>query len=318
MQTVRKLSRPSVTEPAPSAPSWAVTTYFSSWIRRVSTTPAYRSRDSERDGSQSGPLWIEWPREDVVPLRQTQGYHDLSNGITIDRPRSLVATVVERLRQAIIDAELALGSELSEAGLASMLGVSRTPIREALTILQQQGMVNIIPQRGTYVFFPTEQDIIDLCEYRIVLESRAISFAMARHRDETTMQLERALDMMDRARADGDPVAYSRADTVFHEAFIRNCRNRYLQEGFEQVAGQIATLRTHLSVPIAGAQDRSYVHHREIVEAFKNGDILAIDAVLTDHILSTRKSYIEAMQEGLIKPPAAAVRVPAGLGRFSS
>lgn len=132
----------------------------------------------------------------------------MSGAITIDRPKSLVATVVDRLRQAIVDAELTLGSELSEAGLASMLGVSRTPIREALTILQQQGMVNIIPQRGTYVFFPTEQDIIDLCEYRIVLESRAVSFAMARHRGETTTQLELALEMMERARADADPVAY--------------------------------------------------------------------------------------------------------------
>ena len=91
--------------------------------------------------------------------------------LTIDRPRSLAATVADRLRQAIIDADLALGSELSEVGLATRLGVSRTPVREALTLLQQQGLVNIIPQRGTYVFFPTEQDIIDLCEYRIVLES---------------------------------------------------------------------------------------------------------------------------------------------------
>lgn len=233
--------------------------------------------------------------------------------LTINRPRSLAATVADRLRQAIIDAELALGSELSEVGLATRLGVSRTPVREALTLLQQQGMVNIIPQRGTYVFFPTEQDIIDLCEYRIVLENRAVSFSMARHREETIAQLRAALEIMEQARADGDAVAYSRADTLFHEAFIHNCRNRYLQEGYAQVAGQISTLRTHLSVPIAGAQERSYLHHRQIEEAFSNGDILAIDAILTDHILATRRSYIEAMQGGILKAPArieaAAIRL---------
>lgn len=226
--------------------------------------------------------------------------------LTIDRPRSLAATVADRLRQAIIDAELALGSELSEVGLATRLGVSRTPIREALTLLQQQGLVNIIPQRGTYVFFPTEQDIIDLCEYRIVLENRAVSFSLARHREETIAQLRSALETMDKAREDGDAVAYSRADTLFHEAFIRNCRNRYLQEGYAQVAGQIATLRTHLSVPIAGAQERSYQHHRQIEEAFRHGDILAIDGILTEHILATRRSYIEAMQGGLLKAPGRA------------
>ena len=227
----------------------------------------------------------------------------MSLEVAIDRPPSLATTVADRLRQAIIDAELALGSELSEAALAAKLGVSRTPIREALTLLQQQGMVNIIPQRGTYVFFPTEQDIIDLCEYRIVLENRAVSFSMARNRDETVAQLGSALKMMERAREVGDAIAYSRADTVFHEVFVRNCRNRYLQEGFAQVAGQISTLRTHLSVPIGGAQERSYIHHRQIEEAFRKGDILAIDGILTEHILATRQSYIEAMQNGIIKAP---------------
>ena len=111
----------------------------------------------------------------------------MSLEVAIDRPPSLATTVADRLRQAIIDAELALGSELSEATLAAKLGVSRTPIREALTLLQQQGMVNIIPQRGTYSFFPTEQDIIDLCEYRIVLENRAVSFSTAQNRDETVV-----------------------------------------------------------------------------------------------------------------------------------
>jgi DNA-binding GntR family transcriptional regulator len=227
----------------------------------------------------------------------------LSLEVAINRPPSLAATVAHRLRHAIIDAELALGSELSEAALATKLGVSRTPIREALTLLQQQGMVNIIPQRGTYVFFPTEQDIIDLCEYRIVLENRAVSFSMVRNRDETIAQLRSALKMMERAREVGNAIAYSRADTVFHEVFVRNCRNRYLQEGFAQVAGQISTLRTHLSVPIVGAQERSYIHHKQIEEAFRNGDILAIDGILTEHILATRQSYIEAMQNGIIKAP---------------
>lgn len=223
-----------------------------------------------------------------------------SSDLSISRPRSLAVTVAERLRQAIIDAELALGAELSEASLAAKLGVSRTPVREALSLLQQQGLVAIIPQRGSYVFFPTEQDIIDLCEYRIILEQRAVSFSMARQRDATLSDLRSAIAMMDQARADHDPVAYARADTLFHETFIRNCRNRYLQEGYAHVSGPISTLRTHLSVPLAGAQERSYLHHIEITEAFAAGDILSIEQVLTEHILSTRKSYVTALQDGLI------------------
>ena len=221
-------------------------------------------------------------------------------GLAVERPPSLTATVADRLRQAIIDAELPLGSELSEVGLAAMLGVSRTPVREALTMLQIQGMVHIVPQKGSYVFFPTEEDLVELCEYRIVLESRAVGFALARRRDEALAMLGAAQEAMASARERGDAVAYARADTRFHEAFIRNCRNRYLQDGYALVAGRIATLRTHLSVPRPDVQERSFLQHREMVQAFAAGDVLALESTLVAHILATRQSYIRALQEGFI------------------
>lgn len=223
--------------------------------------------------------------------------------LTIHRPPSLTAAVVERVRQAIIDSELPLGSELSELGLAKMLGVSRTPVREALSMLQLQGMVTIAPQRGTFVFLPNEQDILDICEFRIVVELKALSFALARRRDATLAGLREAFAEMEAARAAGDPIAYSRADTHFHEAFISNCRNRYLEDSYKLAAGKIATLRTHLSGPLAGVQDRSYVEHRDILEAFARGDVMGIEPVLTRHILNTRESYLTALQQGLIRAP---------------
>lgn len=222
------------------------------------------------------------------------------SGMTINRPRSLVATVAERLRQGIIDAEIALGSELSEAGLAETMGVSRTPIREALSLLQQQGLVVIIPQKGSYVFFPTEQDIIDLCEYRLLIENGAVSFAMTRNHGATLKMLEESVSDMKAARDAGDPVAYTRADTTYHEAFLKNCENRYLQNGYTLVAGKIATLRTHLSIPLAGVQDRSFVHHLQIIEEFEKRKLAAIEAILTEHILATRTSYLLALQQGLM------------------
>ncbi len=218
--------------------------------------------------------------------------------LNIDRPISLALTVAERLRQAIIDAEIALGSELTETGVAAMLGVSRTPVREALSLLQQQGLVSVQPQRGSYVFLPTEQDIIDLCEYRVVLEQRAVQLSMARQHDETLADLREAIAAMEAARAGNDPVAYSRADTQFHESFIRHCRNRYLQEGYAHVSGPISTLRTHLSVPVPGAQENSYVHHRQIAEAFAAGDVPLIESILSEHILATRQSYLTVLKDG--------------------
>lgn len=223
--------------------------------------------------------------------------------LAVERPRSLTATVVARLRQAIIDAELPLGSELSEVGLAASLGVSRTPVREALALLQLQGMVHIVPQKGSYVFFPTEEDLVELCEYRIVLEARAVSFALARRRDATIPMLQEAVDAMVAARAADDAVAYARADTRFHEAFIKNCLNRYLEEGYALVAGRIATLRTHLSVPIREVQERSFLQHQEMVQAFAAGDVLTLESILVGHVLATRQTYVRALQQGLIRLP---------------
>lgn len=229
-----------------------------------------------------------------------------TNLMNIDRPRSLAQTAADRLRQAIIDAEIDLGAELSEVGVATMLGISRTPVREALSLLQQQGLVTILPQRGTQVFLPTEQDVIDLCEYRIVLEQRAVHFSLLRNRAALLADLDAAIAGMEAARAATDPVAYSRADTQFHESFIRNCGNRYLQEGYAHVSGPISTLRTHLSVPVPGAQETSYSHHLQIAEAAAAGDLLLIEKILNEHILDTRRSYLMVMKEGRFGSAAAA------------
>lgn len=218
----------------------------------------------------------------------------------IKRPKSLTDLATERIRQAIIDAELPLGGEISELTLAEDLGVSRTPIREALSILQGQGMVTVVPQRGSYVFFPTEQDLVDMCEYRIIIETRAVMFAMGRMREATIESMATAMDAMRSARQNGDAIAYSRADTAFHDSFFRNCNNRYLQEGHALVAGKFATLRTHVTAPLPGEQDRSFVEHGEIFDNFVRGDAAAIEPILTTHILRTRQSYLSALKMGAI------------------
>src|SRR6516225_7113406 len=79
---------------------------------------------------------------------------------------SLTERVTERLRQAILDGEVELGDVLSEDKLATILGVSRSPVREAFAILEQQGLIDVRPQRGSFVFLPSPEDTQNLCEFR--------------------------------------------------------------------------------------------------------------------------------------------------------
>lgn len=81
--------------------------------------------------------------------------------LRVEQPKSLVTIVEERLRNAIIDAEMGFGESLSEEALSEALGVSRTPVREALARLQLQGLVTIVPKKGTFVFAPTEEDVAE-------------------------------------------------------------------------------------------------------------------------------------------------------------
>lgn len=97
--------------------------------------------------------------------------------LTIEHPKSLASIVEERLRAAIVNAELKFGQALPEGALA--LGVSRTPMREALTRLELQGLVIIVPKRGTFVFKPTVSDVKQLATFRLILRDGRIGTVLS-------------------------------------------------------------------------------------------------------------------------------------------
>lgn len=224
--------------------------------------------------------------------------------LALNRGPSLAVAAAEKIKQAIIDREIPLGGELSEVKLAEQMGVSRTPVREALNILQLQGLVVIVPQKGSYVFFPTEDDVIELCEYRIAIEQKAVYFAISRGREAALTELSDVITGMELARAQRDDVAYWRCDTEFHKVFIRHSGNRYIQEAYNLVEGKIATLRSHFSGPLEGVQDRSFNEHKLLRKAFERGDMVELDSLLVKHIRDTREAYILSLQRGLAGPEA--------------
>jgi DNA-binding GntR family transcriptional regulator len=96
----------------------------------------------------------------------------------LQRPRSLTAMAKQEIREAIIDGRMAFGKQLSESALASNLGISKTPVREALLQLKLEGLVDIAPQWGTFVFSLTEEQVREMCRFREVIETAALGPAM--------------------------------------------------------------------------------------------------------------------------------------------
>jgi len=205
------------------------------------------------------------------------------------RPGSLTTQVTERLRNAILDAEFKLGEALSEDKLATALKVSRTPVREALTALQLQGLIHIQPQRGSFVFMPSVADLAELCEFRCIIEVQALHLCFAHSRKAMLAQMRSASSAMAAARAAKDPLASARADSAFHESLLGNCQNHYLTEAYRLASGKVSALRAHSST--ANVRTAANVEHEQIIKAVARNDLPAAEAILTDHILKMRQRY---------------------------
>jgi DNA-binding GntR family transcriptional regulator len=217
--------------------------------------------------------------------------------LALTRPQTLVHAVAERLHQAIIDAELKLGEVLSEDGLATSFGVSRTPVREALSLLQLQGLIEIAPQRGSFVFRPTVEDIERLCEFRVALETSVAPLAAARAHTATMAALEERLARIERSFRSRDGIGYLTSDDSLHHALFEHCGNSYFQTAYALIASKAAALRTNLAADRFADQEVSLGEHRLIVQYFRAGDLRALTSLLATHIERTRRTLVEAFEQ---------------------
>ena len=202
---------------------------------------------------------------------------------------SLTARVTERLRRAILDGELELGDALSEDKLATTLGVSRSPVREAFTALEQQGLINVRPQRGSFVFLPTKEDTENLCEFRRMIEIEAMRLAMQRKRDETLAVMKTAATEMQEAIMSGNNLRSAGADTDFHSVAIENSGNPYLINAYRLVSGKVAALRAHRSM--LPTRSTASAEHFAIIEKVEADDVPGALDALSTHILKMAERY---------------------------
>ena len=189
---------------------------------------------------------------------------------------------------------------LDERQLSQDLGVSRTPIREAMTVLEQEGFVRSVPRRGIYVVRKTKREVIEMITVWAAIESLAARLATARA---TAPELEalRAL-----AEFDGDPAAhiseYSQTNMEFHKAIIR-------MGGCELMSGLTDNLFIHMRAirAVTMRQDnratRSVVDHLNIVEALEARDTALAERLVREHTLGLA-AHVEKFGDFIDNPPA--------------
>lgn len=175
------------------------------------------------------------------------------------------ARIVDLIRARIVSGELALGQMLSDKELALVYQTSRTPVREALLELRSAGLVVTYPQRGTYVFDPTPQDIKEICQMRGLLESGALRIAAATALGSLVMELNKTVAHMAFAIEAGDFGKVEELDTQFHETMVSLCGNARLISAYRQISDQVRVLRHRLPARRQRVAD-ALAQHRRIVD----------------------------------------------------
>jgi len=203
----------------------------------------------------------------------------------IPPPQSLMELTAERIRDAIIQGELPLGSKVSEQKLADMLQISRSPVRKALALLQSEGLVRVLPKRGSFVFAPDEKTVKDLCDHRAALETACLKFAIERNPDALIGGLRQGLDQMQQAIAQNESTAYSQADLRFHRTIIQSSDNQSMAKVYDTTIGPLMALRTHFFTEMNASLNRSMAEHATLLAACANKDVTRALAVVTQHVL---------------------------------
>ena len=159
-------------------------------------------------------------------------------GMRIHKSALLVDQVSEVLTNAILQGTLKSGEKLTETRLQEQFNVSRTPLREALRVLEKRGLVEILPRRGAYVKKISRKHVEDNFPVRAVLEGLAAKLTMIRKDPQVIKSLKKAQAGMERAVAENNPSAYTTYHMDFHESYIQGSGN-------EELIALISRVRMH-------------------------------------------------------------------------
>ena len=222
--------------------------------------------------------------------------------IKLDSYQPLREVVCESLRDAIRKGILKPGQRIMEIKLAEELGVSRTPVREAIRKLELEGYVVMMPRRGTYVADMSIRDINEIFEIRTALESLSNGLAAEHITEDELEHLQRLLvviggyikeyeDGPDREAAMDKIV---KTDIEFHDLLYHAARNNRLVGIISNLRDQLTRFRT-LSMSYPGRLEATLDEHREIVETIANGDGCAARKAAVHHMENSEKTLLKAM-----------------------
>lgn len=198
---------------------------------------------------------------------------------------TLTDSVAASLRSAIFGRTLRPGERIPEAHFASKLGVSRAPVRDALAVLLQEGLVNR-DQRGAVVAQLTRTDVDEISQLRLALERLAVSLSIRNATDEHLTALNENIRRTSQATAVGEA---GELDLKFHELLVRAAKNRRLLESWLALRGQIRLLLLQMDQDDAKYPRHTAMAHRRVLKAMRARDEKLAIRLLTRQLENTHR-----------------------------
>lgn len=204
--------------------------------------------------------------------------------------------VFNTLRQAILRGELKPGERLMEIALSHRLGVSRTPVREAIRMLEQEGLVIMIPRKGAQVAEISQQDLIDVLEVRIGLEEIAVRFACQRMTEEELEELGQAVKEFEKAMQEDDLGELASADVKVHEVIYRGTHNQRLVQIISNIREQIYRYRVEYLKDVESRRtlvEEHYAVYRALAERNQEQAVKEIGV----HIQNQQNAILRSLEQ---------------------
>ena len=192
----------------------------------------------------------------------------------------------DSIRDAILQGSLRPGERLVESAIAAQLNLSRGPVRDGLRQLAAEGLVVIVPRRGTFVSQLSGVDIQEISTLRAAIEGLAARLLAEMRDGEAVRQLEALLDEMAKA-GDADPVRFAALDLKFHETLVRASGHRRLYQSWANLRTQIWMFIRETRLGNLGSAESTREFHEAIVQAIGAGDVYEAERVTRYHVESS-------------------------------
>ncbi|WP_438335098.1 GntR family transcriptional regulator [Clostridium cochlearium] len=211
--------------------------------------------------------------------------------IDTNDPRPAREIILEELRSAIFDKKLKEGDRLVENNIAKSMGVSRTPVREALRQLEIEGLAINIARKGTLVKGISKEDIMEIYDIREVLEGLAVRGACLNISRKEIFRLKEIIKIMRKSINENDTDKYIKSHNEYNRIILDASKNKRLVSNLEYIYEYLKSMRK-VTLSNEVRREKALLEHNSIVEAIEKGDEVLAEKLARDHVINAKNAFM--------------------------